>query len=40
MVRGELDEENSLHPGQIIYGQNMENNGKERQAEGEAKVVE
>ena len=35
---GEINEESSLHPGQIIYGQSYGSQWKERQAEGKAKV--
>ena len=32
-------QENSLHPGQIIMARTLEINGKAREAEGKAKVV-
>ena len=39
VVRWKTDKTAGNHPGQIIHGQNSGENGKECQAEGEAKVV-
>ena len=40
MVRGETDKKAANIEARSFMARNLENNGKERQAEGEAKVVE
>ena len=40
MVRGEIDEKTADIQARSFMARNLENNGKECQAEGEAKVVQ